>query len=171
MSAAQMSWHAVVPKPVFRLLDVVELYVPALAFLTLFIVFNAQIFARYILHSPLSWSTEISQLAFVWTALLGASYMRRMHGHIAFDMVFEMYSERGKVLATMASNMLVAIACIGSVPPTIEYLTFLGTEYTPMLHIPFSYGFAPLLVFLVMVGAYSVLDILSALSGLARGAA
>lgn len=170
MLAAQKSWHGFVPKPVFRVLDVVELYVPAVAFLTLFVVFNAQIVARYILHSPLSWSTEICQLAFVWTALLGASYMRRMNGHIAFDMVFELYSNRGKVLATIASNLLVATACIGSILPTIEYLAFLNTEYTPMLHIPFSYGFAPLLVFLVMVGTYSVLDILSALSDLARGA-
>ena len=159
------------PRPVIWLLDFVELVVPAVSFMVLFIVFNAQIFARYVLHSPLSWSTEVCQLAFVWTAILGASYMRRKSGHIAFDMVFEQFSPRNRQLAIIAGNLIVGGACAGSILPTIDYLDFLRGEFTPILHIRFHIGFGPLLVLLVMVTIYSLRDILAAIRALIEGEA
>ncbi len=166
---------SVLTRTVVVILDIIELYVPAVAFLVLFVVFNLQIFYRYVLNDPLSWTMEVQLLAFVWTALLGASYMRRKNGHIVFDLVFEMFGPRGKALAILVGNLLIAIACLGSLPSTLGYFDYLTTEQTPILRIPFSIGFSPLLVFLVLVGVYSLVDIFRALKslfvpGLAGGA-
>ena len=158
----------VLPRRLRLALDALELWVPALAFLVLFAVFNAQIVARYVLRSPLSWSTEVCQLAFVWTAILGACYMRRTRGHIAFDMAFEAFSPRGKLWAVVMGNAIIGIACLGSLAPTIDYMAFLSGEETPILDIPMDWAFAPLPVFLVLIAAYSVLDVLAAARALAR---
>ena len=48
------------------LLDVVEVYVPTIAFTLLFIVFIIQVFFRYFLV-PLTWPLEFTLIAFIWT--------------------------------------------------------------------------------------------------------
>jgi TRAP-type C4-dicarboxylate transport system permease small subunit len=163
------------PSPLLRagtlILDIVELYCPAATFLVLFVVFNVQIFYRYVLDNPLSWTTEVSLLAFVWTALLGACYQRRHNAHIVFDMIFEHFSFRGKQLAIITSNLVVGGACVVSIKPTIDYLVFMNSDHTPMLQIPFSIGFAPVLVLLVLVTCYSIRDLTGAVRAIRRGAA
>ena len=150
------------------ILDIIELYCPAVTFLVLFIIFNVQIFYRYVLDDPLSWTTELSLLAFVWTALLGACYQRRHNAHIVFGMIFDLFPSRAKQIATIVSNVLIGSASLISIKPTFEYLTFMNSEQTPMLQIPFSIGFGPVLVFLVLVTCYSIRDIIGAVRALRR---
>ena len=152
-------------------LDIIELYCPMVTFLVLFIVFNLQIFYRYVLDDPLSWTTELSLLAFVWTALLGACYQRRHNAHIIFGMIYDLFPFRGRQGATIISNVLIGGACIVSIGPTFEYLSFMNTEQTPMLRIPFSIGYGPVLVFLVLVTCYSIRDLIEAIRLLRQGAA
>ena len=59
------------------LVDCIELYVPILTFSTLFVSFVIQIFARKF-FKPLIWPEELSLICFVWTALLGGLYSKRM---------------------------------------------------------------------------------------------
>ncbi len=59
------------------LLDIIEIYIPMTTFTIMFLVFVIEIFSRYFLNHPISWSYEISQLTYVWTAILGACYTTR----------------------------------------------------------------------------------------------
>ena len=59
-------------KAVFKfLLDVVELYIPMISFLTIFVCFMLQIVSRYF-FTPLMWPEELALHAFIWAALFGA---------------------------------------------------------------------------------------------------
>jgi len=52
------------------IVDLIELYIPATAFATLFISFMTQIVNRYF-FKPLTWPEELSLLCFCLGALLG----------------------------------------------------------------------------------------------------
>lgn len=45
----------------------------------------AQVAARYVFNSPLTWSEELARLVFIWTVFLGAGVTVRRGGHVAVD--------------------------------------------------------------------------------------
>jgi TRAP-type mannitol/chloroaromatic compound transport system permease small subunit len=54
------------------LANLVELYIPGVVFILLFIVFLINIITRYVLKNPQNWTLEFSLNAFVVVGLLGA---------------------------------------------------------------------------------------------------
>lgn len=46
----------------------------------------AQVIARYVLHTPLSWSEEVARLAMVWLTFIAASFILARREHIAVDL-------------------------------------------------------------------------------------
>lgn len=44
-----------------------------------------QVFSRYVLNSPLSWSDEVAQLLLVWAAFLGAAVGVKRNAHLRID--------------------------------------------------------------------------------------
>ena len=71
------------------ILDLFEIYIPAVAFSVMFIVFILQIFFRYFLNNPLTWPYEITIFGFIWTAILGACYARRLGIHVVFGIIYD----------------------------------------------------------------------------------
>lgn len=53
-----------------------------------------QVFARYVMGSPLSFSEEIARFSMIWMTMLGAGYAFRYGTLISVDIVAELASER-----------------------------------------------------------------------------
>ncbi len=75
-----------------KLLDAVmvlnkKILVVLLSVFTLIVVL--QVVARYIFHSPLTWSEQVARYLFIWMIMLGTPLAMRMNVHIAFDMVLK----------------------------------------------------------------------------------
>ena len=141
------------------ILNLLEIYIPLCTFLIMFSVFVLQIFYRYVLNNPLIWVYEATVLGFVWTTLLGACYVRRIHGHVCFDITYQNRSEKGKIIFRHMGNALVVIGCLIGIFPTYQYLLDMSIEKTPVLRIPFSIGFLPALVFIILIAGHSIYDI------------
>ena len=45
-----------------------------------------QVFSRYVLHHPSSWTEELSRYLLIWVSLLGAAYAVRLKMHLAIDL-------------------------------------------------------------------------------------
>jgi TRAP-type C4-dicarboxylate transport system permease small subunit len=142
-----------------KILDVFQLYIPAITFIVLFIVFVVQIISRYIFNTPLTWAYELTQAAFIWTTLLAASYMHRKWKHIEFAMIYDKLSSKGKSVFSFIGNSIIALACALSFFPTLSYICFIHTDKSPLLRIPFSYIMGPILLFLLFVFLQSVFNI------------
>ena len=112
------------------ILNLLEIYIPISTFIIMFSVFILQIFYRYILNNPLSWTYEVTVLGFLWTTLLGACYVRRIHSHICFDMAYQNRSEKVKIVFRLTGNTLVIIGCLIGVFPTYQYLLDMSIEKT-----------------------------------------
>lgn len=150
------------------LLDCVELYIPMATFAGLFMAFLLQIVSRYVFQNPLMWPEELSVLAFIWTTLLSAGYIRRINGHIGFTLIYERLSEKNKTYSRMISNGLVSIAFLLPVYPTVRYLHAMHVEKSSVMRIPFSIGYGPVLVFFLLILGHSLYDIVRDLRSLRK---
>lgn len=68
-----------------RLIRRINETVIILIFATLCLVVFAQVIARFLFHSPFSWSEELARYLQVWLVLLGAAACMQRGQHIAID--------------------------------------------------------------------------------------
>lgn len=147
-------------------LDIVELYVPVAAFILLFLLFVVNVFFRYVLNAPLTWPYEVISLSFVWIAVLGATYVRRVGGHVKFTLVYDDLSPRGQRWSRIAANGAIFVAFAVAVPASLDWVLFMDFKGTPILRIPFSWGYMPIVVFLVLIAGHSLYDVVRDIRGL-----
>ena len=147
-------------------INVFETYLPMISFLIMFIVFIIQIFFRYILQSPLSWTVEVTQIAYIWTIFLGACFVAKKKEHICFSIVYDLFSEKTRAILTIIASGLIVFFLLLSIPSTLEYFKFLTRRKTNVLFIRFHIAYFPYLVFLAMTCSYGVRDIFHAASTL-----
>ena len=140
-------------------INLLEIYIPFCTFIVMFVVFVLQIFYRYILNNPLTWTYEVTVLSFLWTTLLSACYVRRLNSHICFDLAYQNRTPKGKIIFRLMGNGLITIGCIISFSPTYKYLLDIHIERTPVLRIPFSIAFFPVIIFFILIFGHSVYDI------------
>lgn len=140
-------------------LDVVEIYLPAAAFLIMFSVFVLEIFCRYFLNYPLTWAYEVTVFGFIWTAILGAAFATRTGAHVMFDMIYEKMSPKKQLYMRVLGNAVLAVGFAVTVPASYQYIKFMAFEKSSVLQIPFHLGFAPYLPFLLIVIGRAVYQI------------
>jgi TRAP-type C4-dicarboxylate transport system permease small subunit len=152
------------------LLDVVELYLPMLAFLTIFVCFMLQIVSRYF-FTPMMWPEELALLAFVWAALFGAMYAKRMDALVSFTMIYDRVSERGRAVMRIAGAVLLVAAFAISFKPSLDFVIFMSYKKSSVLLIPMNVVSASYLAFLVDMIVRYVVDIVRDVRFLATGRA
>ena len=131
-------------------LNFIEIYVPAVVFIMLFIAFMLQIFFRYFLV-PLTWPLEFTLIAFIWITLLGACFAQRDHSHIKFSMIYDNAKPRTKIWIRIVGNMLLFISFCISFYPTYKYINFMSFKKSNVLKIPMNIAFSPYIVFLIII--------------------
>ena len=142
-------------------LDIVELYIPMITFVVLFLLFGVNVFYRYVLNRPLTWPHELITLCFVWTAVLGATYVRRVGGHVEFTLVYDHLSPARQRISRIAANGAVIIAFAIAIPASLDWVLFMDFKRTAILKIPFSYGFFPIVPFLILDVGHSLVDLIA----------
>jgi TRAP-type C4-dicarboxylate transport system permease small subunit len=140
--------------------DIFEIYVPVASFSVMFIVFILQVFFRYALHYPLTWSMEVIVLCFDWTVLFGACYTMRKRAHVKFTMIYDWLPPRQAAAARGLGNLIIAAAFICLLPGSTSYSFFAGFQKTAVFRMSLTVFFLPFVYFLCSVIGYTVADIL-----------
>ncbi len=125
--------------------------VGAIAFAAMFLVFLLQIFMRYVVNAPLSWTIEACSILYVWITFWGAAFMVRRRDHITFSMIVDAAPAPVRaVLGVIGGAMLIA-AFATALPGTLDYVDFMAGKKTPVMRLTYLivYGLFP--VFLVAV--------------------
>lgn len=137
-------------------LDVLEIYIPTLTFVTLFVVMLIQVFFRYFLV-PLTWPLELSLFCYIWTILFSVGYGMRDDSHITFDILYDKASPLGKLIMRLVGNLLVVGAFAAAVYPSYKYINFMGFKHSNAMYLPMDWVYAPYMVFMaVVIGRMSV---------------
>lgn len=74
------------------------------------------------LGSPLIWSVDLAQLAFVWAAVLGADIALKRNQHIEIDILVRRFPQ--------STRRILAIAWLVLMAAFLAALVFLGTQLT-----------------------------------------
>ena len=96
-------------KKVLHGIDKISEYVgKANSFVLLVIIFATfyEVFVRYFLNSPTSWSSELCSNAFAIYMMLGGAYVLYKKGHVTMDIVSSRLSPRAKALVDVLTSFL-----------------------------------------------------------------
>ena len=135
-----------------------ELFCAAL-FAAMFGVFVLQIFYRYILDDPISWTQEICTLLYVWIVCLGAATIVRERDHVTFDLVYIMAKPRTRRILALIGTGFVTIVFLIALPGNLDYLDFMRSQPTPTLRLPMSWVIGAFSIFLVFAIMHGILRI------------
>ncbi|MFC3881106.1 TRAP transporter small permease [Algoriphagus namhaensis] len=116
----------------------------SLAMLMAVMVVNVtwQVFSRYILNDPSSWTDEVSRYMLVWLGLLGAAYVSGKNGHLAIDVILtKLKGKKSYVVNVIIHVLIILFAAIVMVwgGGNLVYITQVLEQKTATLQVPLSW--------------------------------
>jgi len=142
--------------------DIIEVHLPIVIFVALFLAFLLNVFFRYVLRNPQNWTFEFSIIAFAVVGLLGACTAYRSEDHVVFDLFYTRLGAKGQNILRIISYILVILFFTAAIPGALKSIIKLRAM-TSILKIPLKYVFVAfpiLLISTVIRSAYRlVLDI------------
>ena len=106
-----------------------------------------QVFARYVLAAPSSWTEELATFLLIWLALLGAAVGLRERAHLGIDyLTAKLPPERRRAVEALAFALTAAFCAIvltygGS---TLVLRTLALDQHSPALGVPMGYVYLAL---------------------------
>lgn len=115
----------------------------------MFVAFMLQIVTRYVMNAPLSWTAELSTLAWVWGILWGAALVLRDEEEIRFDVIYGLMSPAVRRFCDAVTSSVVVLVFAWSLPAMVDYVTFMKVERSAYLGIRFDILYSVWLIFAV----------------------
>jgi TRAP-type C4-dicarboxylate transport system permease small subunit len=139
-----------------RIFDVIEQGLGVVFLLIMFASVLIQIFFRYVLRTPLTWTEEAARYSFIWTVLLGAAFAVRKKEHVVMDVLvkrFPIYLQR---YISIALNVIILISLIYLWPVSWKFFYFMKNVSAPTLNISWGFLFfsAPLSIALMTIHTF-----------------
>lgn len=141
----------------------------ALIFMMGVLVINVvwQVFSRYVLNAPSTFTDELARFLLIWISLLGAAYYSGKNRHIAIDVLPQRLGSSARLKLNILINALIiafalCVLVIGG--GMMVYTTYTHLQLTPTLQMPmaFVYLIGPISGLLVIY--YKLSDIRNLLS-------
>jgi TRAP-type C4-dicarboxylate transport system permease small subunit len=130
----------------------------ALAFGALFSVVMIQIFYRYILNHPLSWTQEIASILYVWIVCVGAATIVKEREHVSFSLLYASARPPVRRILALVGTGFVTLVLLVTLPGNLDYILFTFRQKTPTLRLPMT----------VVFGAFGVFIVLAIIAGAVR---
>ncbi len=131
--------------------------VAAAAFALLFLTFVFQVVMRFVFNKPLAWSDELIVVLYIFIVFWSAATLIKEREHVMLDLVYAALPAGGKRLFSLTGAALTAGLLLYMLPAAFDYVKFMHREKTPVLDIPFSFVFAPFVLFVAVIGIRYVL--------------
>ena len=120
----------------------------------MFIVFIAQIVARYLFRNPLPWAYEVTVTCYLWMVVLSACYAQRERSHVAFTLVYDKLPIKGKAVCSFLGHLIIAVAFVVSVVPSYNFIVFMKMQQTTILQVGLNIVYAPYMIMLILILGY-----------------
>lgn len=136
----------------------VELYIPVAAFLIMFVVFVAEIAARYLFNKPLAWAYEVTVMCYLWLVIFGACFAYRDRSHVTFTLIYDKLGVKGKAVCAFLGNLLMFIAFAAMLLPSIRFISQMKMQVTSVFKIGLDIVYLPFIPFMFIMIAYFLYD-------------
>ncbi|MCY0150066.1 TRAP transporter small permease [Hoeflea sp. G2-23] len=122
-----------------------------LGFAALFTIFIVQVFFRYVLNDPLSWTQEVAGMLYVWIVCVGSATIVKEREHVSFDLLYESVSPHKRRILALLGTGLILIILLVSAYGNYDYIAFTARQKSPTLRLPMTMVFGAFGVFLVLL--------------------
>ena len=126
-------------------------WIAAAIFAVMFGVFLIQVFTRYLLNDPAGWTFEVAVVAYIWTVFWACAFLLKERDHVAFNMFYLAAPPPGRRILLIIGVGCLFVALVASMPKTIDFVTFMAIEKTPLLRWRFDYIYSVYILFAVAV--------------------
>ena len=121
-----------------------------------------QIFTRFILKNPSSYTEELAGFLLIWIGLLGASYALYTRAHLGIDILTSRLEGRQKQMAEIAIyfiTLLFALFVMVIGGANLVSITYSLRQISPAMGIPMSYVYVVLPLSGLLMMYFSVVSI------------
>ncbi|MEW6068884.1 MAG: TRAP transporter small permease [Nitrospirota bacterium] len=125
-------------KKLLEILNLVERFLGIIFFIGLFGSISIQVFSRYILRHPLTWPTEFSIYCYIYIVYIGAVLATREGSHVGFDIIYERFSKKTRLLINIFGNIFVILLILTTFSASIDYIKLVGSIKSSAMNIPWS---------------------------------
>ena len=149
-----------------KILDNILSVLAGVSFIAMVVLTCWQVFTRYILQNPSSWSEELVSYLFAWMALLGASLVVGERGHMNIPLLVDRAKPKmRKALAVFSEVVACVFAAVILVYGGIQITTLAMGQMTSSLGVPVGVFYVVLPLSGVLNIIYTVLNIIGILNG------
>lgn len=124
-----------------------------------------QVFSRFVMGSPSSFTDELSRYLMIWVGILGAAYVSGRNMHVAIDVVpLKTGPTTQKKLRILVFALVILFAFSAMVIGGLRlvYISFLLGQTSPALQIPLAFVYAVIPLSGILIIYYKITDLLRA---------
>lgn len=123
-----------------------------------------QVFTRFIVGTPSSFTDELARYLMIWLGILGAAYVSGRNMHVAIDVLPLRFSaSTQKKLKLIVYSLIVVFAFFAMVIGGLRlvYITYILDQYSPALQMPLAVVYFTIPLSGVLIIYYKISDILN----------
>lgn len=123
-----------------------------------------QVFSRYVLGTPSSFTDELARFLMIWIGVLGAAYVAGRDGHVSIDVLARRGSKKNQKRLKQIVRIAIILFCLLALVVgglRLVYITYVLDQYSPALGLPLAlvYLVIPVSGFLIIY--YKISDMLT----------
>ena len=123
-----------------------------------------QVFSRFVLGDPSSYTEELARYLMIWVGVLGAAYVSGKNKHVAIDYFPTKFSEKNQIKVKVFVKWLIMIFAffafvIGG--SRLVYITYVLEQLSPALQIPLAFVYLVIPISGILIAYYKILEILN----------
>ncbi|MEH6679066.1 MAG: TRAP transporter small permease [Sediminicola sp.] len=123
-----------------------------------------QVFSRYFIGMPSSFTDELARYLMIWVGVLGAAYVSGRNAHVAIDVLPSKLNEGGQKKLRLIVRILIILFSITALViggARLVYITYVLDQYSPALQMPLALVYAVIPISGILIIYYKISDILT----------
>ncbi len=144
------------PARLFAAIDRAVEFVLFAIFLTFTIVGGLQVFNRFVLGFPLSWSEEFQKFGHIWMVMLAIPVAYRRGAHLGMDMLLRLIPDKAQLAVGVLTEVLWLVLGLAIARYTFVIMAVARSQESPGLGLPMHWVYSGLVigsVYLMLVAA------------------
>ncbi len=122
-----------------------------------------QVFSRYVLGTPSSFTDELARYLMIWLGVLGAAFVAGKNMHVAIDVLPSRASAPVRRRLRQAVCWVILLFCFFGLVVgggRLVYVTYLLEQYSPALQVPLAYVYLVIPLSGLLVIYYKACDLI-----------
>jgi len=122
-----------------------------------------QVFSRYLLGAPSSFTDELARYLMIWVGILGAAYVSGRNKHVAIYVLPSRLSTKTQKKLRLIVRVLIILFCLFALViggSRLVYITYVLEQYSPALQLPLSAVYIIIPISGILIIYYKISDIL-----------